>query len=267
MIQLDLRTEAAELAYDLHDLPQLGAEERKAAQVTWRARMVNEHISSRVFAALLPQMMKAGVRPALQAKVAKMIADELRHARSCAAVVAALGGEARAELPYLEDVPEHRDAAPLEALLRNVLSICCLSETVAVALISAEYFELESSAIGDVLKHILADEVRHARFGWELLDEVMPSVDDATRSRLNEYLEVAFQHLHDHELAHLPACGQLSDNAARAGVCDGFAARALFFDTIDDVIVPGLQAHGLSAKKAWRAVSRASEAYTATAQA
>ena len=232
MIWLDLRQEASDLGYKFDDLPSLTEAELAAAQATWTGRMVNEHISSRVFAAILPQMMRAGIAPSKQAKVATMITDELRHARSCAGVVAALGGEARAELPALEEVPTHDDAEPIEALLRNVLSICCLSETVAVSLISAEYFELQGSAIGDVLKHILSDEVQHARFGWELVSELVPTVDDEVRGRLNQYLVVALQHLHDHELAHLPALGAMSESVAKAGVCDGLAARRLFFDTV-----------------------------------
>jgi hypothetical protein len=261
---LDLRQEAAELAYRLDDLPDLDEDELAAAQATWRGRMVNEHVSSRVFAALIPQMMRANVRPARQAEVAAMIGEELRHARSCAGVLAALGGEARATLPKLDDVPSHEDAAPVEAVLRNVMSICCLSETVAVSLISAEYFELEGSQIGDVLKHILADEVRHARFGWELLTELLPTIDEDTRARLNAYLEVALRHLHDHELAHLPACSQMSDNVARAGVCDGAEARKLFFETVENVIVPGLEERGLAGRRAWRSTAKVSAARRAT---
>ena len=39
-------------------------------------------------------------------------------------------------------------------------------------------------------------------------------------------------------------------------MCDGHAARQLFFATIEQVIVPGLQAHGLDAMGAWRAAQR-----------
>jgi hypothetical protein len=67
------------------------------ARRTWFGRMVNEYGSARVFEA-----------PAAQLAVA--------------------------EVPEGEAFPAHDDVPPLEAPLRNRLSISCLSETVAVAL-------------------------------------------------------------------------------------------------------------------------------------
>src|SRR5262249_42293712 len=131
--------------------------------------------------------------------------EERRHGVLCGAVVESLGGDARAELPVVEAFPLHRDArTPLEAALRNVLSICCLSETVAVALIGAERVEMPEGALRELLTTIWSDEVGHARWGWRLLAEVAPSLDASTREGLGDYLEVAFAHLVEHELAHLP---------------------------------------------------------------
>ena len=247
---LDLRVEAAAAALAL-DPAALDERERAAAIGTWLGRMVNEHISARVFAALIPQMMAAEVPAARIAEVAAMIGEELRHGVQCAAVVHALGGEAIAPLPPLPAVPDHADAAPLEALLRNVLSIACLSETVAVALIGAERDSAGPPAMQATLTTILADEVGHARFGWRLLDELAPRLTPDLRRRLGDYLVAAFRHLRDHELAHLPPHPAPSLRAEAYGVCDGNEARALFFATIDTVIVPGLEHHGIPAAHAW----------------
>ena len=78
------------------------------------------------------------------------------------------------------------------------------------------------------------------------------SLDAATRERLDGYLEVALRHLIAHELAHLPARPAPSAAAEAIGVCDGHDARALFFDTLREVIVPGLTAHGFRAQEALR---------------
>ena len=59
---------------------------------------------------------------------------ERRHGVLCGAVVEALGGEARAEVPERAPFPDHGDVSPREGALRNVLSVACLSETVAVSL-------------------------------------------------------------------------------------------------------------------------------------
>ena len=68
------------------------AESRQAAIVEWTNRMVHANVASRLFAGLLPQMMRAGVDSGFQAATAEAVVDELRHARLCAAVVEALGG-------------------------------------------------------------------------------------------------------------------------------------------------------------------------------
>ena len=218
---------------------------------TWRGRMVNEHVSARVFAGLVPQMMKAGVSPSLQAQLPEYIADEYRHAEQCAGVVLALGGDPVAELPELPDMPDHDDVGPLEAVLRNVISICCLSETVAVSIIRAEHVELEGSKLGEVLGTILADEVQHARFGWQLVGDLLPRLDDSARARLTKYLEVALVHQIAYEIPKLPFNPGLRREVAAAGVCDGADAQDLFYDTISEVVVPTLQALGLDAEGAW----------------
>ena len=103
---------------------------------------------------------------ALQAEVPAMIADEYRHARQCAGVVLALGGDPVAPLPAIQALPEHADVSPLEAVLRNVISVGCLSETVAVSVIRAEHAELEFRA-ATLCERELADpwvRVRPAKF-------------------------------------------------------------------------------------------------------
>ena len=249
---LDLRSQASEVLPYGHDVV-LSDEDRRRAIATWKGRMVNEHASARVFAALIPQLMKAGLDPAWQERVAVMIQDELRHARLCATMVHALGGEAVAELPPLPDVPEHLDVSPLEGVLRNILSISCLSETVAVALIRAEHESVTPDSMQQTLGAILSDEVQHARFGWECFRTLAPQMDDAMKSRLNDYLCVAFKHLREHELHYLPLGDTPSEDAESVGVCDGVEARELFFETVTEVIIPGLEAHGLGARKAWMA--------------
>lgn len=254
MLRLDLRAVAAAGVDALGALPELTRAERAAAIATWRGRMVNETISSRVFAALLPQVLAVPEATAFLPQVADAITDELRHGRQCAAVVAALGGEAHAEIAALPPVPLHEDAGPREALLRNVLSVCCLSETVAVALIGAERLRAEPPGLHATLSAILADEVAHARLGWELCAALLPACDAAERERLGAWLRVAFRHLVAHELAHLPLGPAPTAAAVAVGVCDALQARELFVETVEQVIVPRLEQLGLPGAAAWAEV-------------
>lgn len=247
MPTLDLRTEAKKRAPVVADVPSL----REAGIATWRGRMINEHASARVFEGLAAQLAAAGYDD-LVPEVRAFADEERRHGVLCGSVVEALGGEARAEIPDGEAYPAHEDAeTPLEAALRNMLSICCLSETVAVSLIGAERLEMPEGELRELLTGIYADEVGHSRFGWRTLARVAPTLDDATKERLADYLEVAFAHLVEHELSHLPLGSNPPPEGVVYGLCSGADARVLFFDTVVDVIVPGLEAHGIPARRAW----------------
>ena len=250
MVILDLRDAARRLRPEVPALPHL----RDAAIATWRGRMINEHSSARVFDVLAKQLQAAGVEAAVVTEVRGFADEERQHGVLCGAVVEALGGEAYAEIPDGEEVPAHEDAkSPLEAAVRNMLSICCLSETVAVSLIGAERLEMPSGELRDLLTGIYSDEVGHSRFGWRMLGILAPQLDAATKQRLADYLEVAFASLVEHELAHLPVASQPPPEGAALGLCSGPDARRLFLDTVEHVIVPALEHHGIPARRAWLA--------------
>lgn len=224
------------------------------ALAAWRGRMINEHGSARVFRALSEQLDRAGMLGA--AECATFAQEERRHGVLCGAVVEALGGQATfVEMP--SSYPIHSDVSRFEGCLRNVLSICCMSETVAVALISAERLAMEPGALRDLLEDILKDEIGHARFGWKLVAGALPRVDDAMRARLDRYLSVAFAHLERHELEHIDEGPGLGGDSASLGLCDGRAMRSLFESTVREVIVPRLEGMGFSAARAWEYRSEA----------
>jgi len=134
--------------------------------------------------------------------------------------------------------------------LRNLLSICCLSETVAVALIAAEREDMPDGVLKDLLTDIWSDECGHAHFGWRHLNDWLPN-DPILKNKLGEYLTVAFGHLEAHELAHLPLNSNPPKEGLQYGLCSGRAARALFYATVEGIIIPQLEQHGIPAKWAW----------------
>src|SRR6202035_2006520 len=93
----------------------------------------------------------------------------------------------------------------------------------------------------------------HARFGWKLVAKVLPGMREHERVRLGAYLTTAFVHLERHELAHLPVTACPPDEGRALGLCRGAEARALFYATVEEVIVPGLSARGLDGRAAWDA--------------
>lgn len=217
-----------------------------AIRGTWHGRMVNEWMSSLVFVGLARQLEAIGEHDA--AAEARAFADEeRRHGILCGSVVVAAGGEAKAVVAPPAMLPEHRDTTVRAAVVRNVLSIACLSETVAVALIGAEREEMPDGPLRTLLTEIWADEVGHARFGWALVDRLLPRLTDAERDAVDRYLPVALSHLEAHELSHLPVSAEPPEAGKRYGVCSGRQARSLFEATVNQVILPELRARGLNA--------------------
>jgi hypothetical protein len=226
----------------------LSANERIWAAASWRARMVSEYVSSRVFATLSSQALAAGLSHRVVEELARMCGEEIDHARRCARVVAAFDETPVAPLPKLPPVPLHEDAAPLEALLRNVVSVSCCSETTAVALVGAEHALAGTEDLKKELERILADEVGHARIGWRMLDDA--PIDDALRARLGAWLATCFAHQIDHHRGSL-AMPAVSAAALAVGAPDGPANFELFVATMESVTVPGLEARGFAAERAW----------------
>ena len=235
--ELDLRERARPWGPKLGDYPRgLTA----PAIATWHRRMINEYASSEVFEALSRQLAQAGFEAGLARECAGFAEEERRHGILCGAVVEALGGSAQAQIPSQARYPEHDDAPPRAAALRNVIHICCMSETVAVALIGAERLEMPQGSLRELLTRIYADEVGHARFGWRLLEHYGDELSPDERTAIDRYLPTAFRHLEAHELAHIPDCDAPA-HGETLGLCSGRDARRLLYETMDEVIRPGLR--------------------------
>jgi hypothetical protein len=246
---LDLRAAVRRAPIKLPTL-RVPAQARAAALANWRARMASELASARVFSALVPQAMRANLGYERIAQLTDMAREEVEHGLLCAKVVAALGGDPTAQVPPLEPVPVHEGCDPLEVVVRNVLSVSCCSETVAVALVGTEREQAALEPLERVLRKILADEVGHARFGWRLLEDVAPSFDAAMRRRLTAYLVLVFEH----ELVFHGAflrMDRATDAGLGIGAPDGAANWACFVETMTTVTIPGLEKHGLKAAWAW----------------
>lgn len=244
-LELDLRAEARARQPAMAPAGAL----TPAVIATWRGRMINEHRSSHVFAGVAAQLAALG-RAAEAAECEGFAAEERKHGALCGAVVEAAGGEAKAEVPAPAIVPAHPDTTPRAAVVRNLISICAMSETVAVALIGAERMEMPDGPLRTLLDEIWADEIGHARFGWRYLADEVAALDDDERAAVARYLPLAFGHLEAYELAHIPLASWPAE-AVAYGLCDGGDARTLFFETVTEVIIPRLEALGLPAARAW----------------
>lgn len=226
------------------------------ARRVWRKRMVNEHQSAAVFSQLLPQLIEAQAPLDWKTSVLRMSMDELRHGGLCGDVVEALGAEAAVEIELSpRPLPRHPGCTPLERLMRNALFIGCLSETVAVALTTEERERTTEPLVRRVIDQIVADESLHARFGWAVVAEVAPELDDAARARTDAWLRTAFRYFESMEMNEIPACAPPSDALVQEGqalgVCENMETRELVYETLAEVVIPGLENAGFAAARAW----------------
>ncbi|MGM0556917.1 MAG: ferritin-like domain-containing protein [Myxococcota bacterium] len=222
---------------------------------SWRRRMVHEHESAAVFSQIMPQLMAAEAPLDFKTVVLRCSMDELRHAGLCGQVVEYLGGEARAEADLeMESIPAHDDVSPRQAALRNVVFASCLSETVSMALLTAEHERASDPFVRRVLRQLSGDESLHARFGWAYLAFETERDDGASTDALSSYLPTAFGYLESKMMSEMPP-GRIDDDELEKAFEIGFSAsdhaRDLFLSTMSDVIVPRLEDFGLDARAAW----------------
>ncbi len=221
----------------------------------WEARTVMEHRSATLFSDLLLQLRDVGVAPDVEAMVLRCALDELGHAGLCARFVTALGGDP--EQPCEETarrLPLHGRISPRARLLRNLVYTSALSETLAAAILAASRDQAQVPAARQVLEALLADEVVHGRFGWDVLDHLAPLTDDDRRD-LERYLRMAFDNWERAALGEALETPRrpLPADALALGVLPAEAGRELFRGVVAEAVLPGLEARGVAATAAWHA--------------
>jgi hypothetical protein len=245
---LDLREAVRKSPLALPGVEVLTEQERALAREHWRVHMAAEFASARVFAGLVPQMMAAGLAFDEVREVTDMARQEVDHGLLSGRVYAALGGVPCSAVPPLDPVPQHEGCSPLEVVLRNVISVSCCGETLAVAVIGAERERATIEPLREILTRILSDEVGHARFGWRILRDVGGALDSSMRRRLSAYLVSVFERDLSVMKNALDA-PEASWAALSVGAPDGALAWSTFLETMTSVTVPGLERCGL--KAAW----------------
>ena len=224
------------------------------ARRVWEVRRAAEHRSTAVFAALAGQLIEAGAGIDATGVVLRMAQDELRHGEVCAGVVTALGGTPGEPVPTtLEPLAVHRGCGPEERALRNVIYGCCLTEMVNVARLVDEHDRATDATLREALRQLLADEAAHARFGFEYLEtwaswlQARPDV----RASIGTYLRRAFA-VFERALSGAGAPPRtLTADAHALGLPDPARLVEVFYGTVAEAVIPGLDRFDLGAAAAW----------------
>ena len=248
---LNLRDQACQQMPVVPNIPELN----EAAIGTWKARMVNEYGSARNPKAFIANS-KCDLDPSDLDRLRPLPKTSVGTV-SCVAPLSRRWAEKRSHPASCGPISEHPDVSDLEGAIRNLISISCMSETVAVSLIGAERLEMPEGPLRELLTTIYADECAHANFGWRLLGDLLERGGDVLKENLKPYVQLAFAHLEMHELAHPPIAAKPPKEGLQLGLCS-VSMPAPFSMPIEQVIIPGLTAHGLDAQWAWDTRSRQS---------
>jgi hypothetical protein len=169
--------------------------------------------------------------------------------------------DARGTEPPMIDRATHELARqapqPLEQdVLRVVVRVFCLGETVAVPLFSHLRAECTVASARAALDRILKDEVRHRDFGWMALDWLLTTpIAPAIPAILDADLPAMFAELERSYGTGNPASGEV--DAPAADRAWGLAAPHDYADILHRTFTrdyqPRFAARGIDATPAWAA--------------
>lgn len=175
--------------------------------------------------------------------------DEARHAQYCEEFAVRCGFDASA--PVANHAPAEPEPGSLLDLDIAMLRSVALSETLAAALLMACRRVAREPVARALLTTLIADEIHHARLGWYYAASRSPSWSTDERQRVADALAEAVVCI-EAEFHWGRDAAPPFDRPARAlGVLRSDLQRACIQDVVQNEILPGLDALGLSASKAW----------------
>lgn len=215
---------------------------RDTAARVWRHRHRIELEAARRFDALAARLATQRASAAVVRMAQEAAADERRHADLCTELVCRYGGAPPEATSAGVASIAPRGLDEREALLYEVVALCCVTESLSAALLLTMVEQATDRFAGDAMRSILRDEVQHARIGWAHLaaehqlgarDVVGPHLPAILATTVNEELfSLRPEHENQDELGGL---GSLSrQDAAR-----------IFTETMQAVVFPGLQRFGV----------------------
>ena len=200
------------------------------------ARM--EHGSVAAFARVSLELLALGAPPDLVIGAHEAAMDEIRHARTCWALAAAMGEQPIGPGPLV--LPRF-EAPRRDLVLAATIVEGCVGETFGSALLAEAARSCEASSLAGILSGIADDEERHAALAFRIVRFL-----GASRREIDDVLASVV--IEGTECANIPALAMFG----RA------AQREVFQRTFDEVVVPVLNACCATPATRSRAAGRAS---------
>jgi hypothetical protein len=209
----------------------------------WAFRARVEREAALRFARLAEEIAAFDPESPVPAMMRKAAEDERRHLALCEELA---GGPVPGVIG--EDRIAPRSFGPREAALYETVAACCITETESVATVTSLLaFEDAEPRVREVLHEIARDEVGHSRMGWAHLARESGFIDVSfLASWIPSMLVAAAGNAFEDALPEPP-------DLPRYGVLPVARKRDVFVQTLQDVVLPGLEQFGISTgpARAW----------------
>ena len=225
---------------------------RKAGQA-WALRTRVEHEAAQRFSRLARSIPRFDPESPIPALLRSAADDERRHAVLCAELAAAYGETARDAGIDVSIAP--RGLSARDAVLYEMVAACCITETESVATVTTLLAGRLEARVEKVLHEIARDEVAHGRMGWAHLAREASLRDVGFLSR---WVAAMLAGSVDGAFFSEPDPPQEPDDLLRHGIFPPSRKRAVFMETLEEVVFPGLEKFGIDTRPArfWLAERR-----------
>jgi hypothetical protein len=151
-----------------------------------------------------------------------------------------------------------RSKESLEQWIAEAIAIaCCLGETLSRPMLEAIAVVATCPIAEGCARQILRDEHLHATFGWETLTWLVPRLGHEGRNALRRRIGQAFA-----GLQRTTACGisveevagkelEITRGPPNLGTLTNEQYAMIFYATVEQEIIPALDALGLDGRAAW----------------
>jgi rubrerythrin len=173
--------------------------------------------------------------------------DERRHALLCAALARSFGAEPGAGADDRCIAPA--SLGPREAAVYEMVAACCITETESVSTVTTLLAADAEPAVRETLHEIARDEISHSRMGWAHLAR-----EAALRpvGFLSPLVPVMLAGTVSEDFFAPAAAGRDDDLLLRLGVLPHVKKQEVFLGTLREVVLPGLERHGVDPGPALR---------------
>lgn len=182
----------SQAVFDHYSLSNYSANEISLGLSAWKARTADEYRSLVDFSHLLQDITELGVSFDAISAVVRVVRDEALHVELCKRMVHLLGNTL-----YIDNAIAWSGANPnlptLERVLYRITGSLCIGETLSVHLIEAVRNNTQDSLTNAVSTRILQDESFHSQVGWNLLSDIYPAIDKATREKVKIMIDSHIQ--------------------------------------------------------------------------